>query len=246
MNFNYSNNNERENEYNLWRNTTEELINVYGIKIKYLITEKVNQDTIFGEHTHIKVDNDNVFEFYAKPEETSMWEGDGDLYSKFGMQNLDIMNIFVSRTDMEKIHPEIVAREGKATVNNLPFGNLVVFDSNKIMEVTEMKLQSDTFGNNNTFDSNATKNVFKLTLKSYIANRDDYSEADELNNNDMVEYNDFGNLDSIFNSEDENKDIQEKRSESPVLEDEVIYPNEARVKAIRQKKDEENPFGDFG
>ena len=246
MNFNYSTDGSHNNEYDLFGSTTEEFINLYGIKIKYLITEKINQDDIFGEHSHIKIDNENVHEFFAKPEETSSWEGDSNLYSKFGLQNLDTMNIFVSRRDMERIHPEIVQRDGKATIENLPHGNLVSFDSNKLMEVTEMKLQSDSFGNNNIFDSNLTKNVFKLTLKSYIANRDDYSKADDISNSDEVDYEDFGNLESIFNGEDENKETQTLRAEERIIEDETIFPNEVRQKPIRNKEKENNPFGDFG
>jgi len=246
INFNYSTDDSTNPEYELFRSTTEELINMYGIKIKYLITKKINPDHIFGEHSHIKIDNDSVHEFFAKPEETEQWGGDGDLYSKFGLQNLDTMNIFVSRTDMEKIHPEITLREGRVSIDNLPHGNLVVFDSNKIMEVTEMKLSSDTFGNNNIYDSNLSKNVYKLVLKSYIANRDDYTEAEDISNSDEVPYEDFGNLDAIFNSEEENKEEQKHRSESQILEDEVIYPNTVRNKAIRNKEDASNPFGDLG
>ena len=246
MNFNYSTDDTHNNEYDLFRSTTAEMINLYGIQIKYLITEKIQQDTIFGEHHSIKINNENVFEFFAKPEETENWGGESDIFSKFGLQNLDTMNIFVGRTDMEKIHPEIVNREGKVTIEKLPHGNLVVFDSNKIMEVTDMKLTSDLFGNNNIFDSNLTKNVYKLTLKSYIANRDDYTDASDINNSDEVEYDDFGNLESIFGGEEENYENIEHSSQDKLLEDEVIYPSEVRKKPIRNKIDEENPFGDLG
>ena len=244
MNFNYSTDSSHNNEYELFRSTTEELINLYGIRIKYIITEKINQDNIFGEHSHIRVDNENVHEFFAKPEETDQWGGEGDLFSKFGLQNLDTISVFVSREDMEKIHPEIVQREGKTTIENLPHGNLVVFDSNKIMEVTDMKLAGDFGGRNNVYDSNLIKNVYKLTLKTYIANRDDYSAAEDISNSDEVEYEDFGNLDSIFNGEEENREEQNHRAEEEILEDETIYPNEVRKKPVREK--EENPFGDFG
>jgi len=243
MNFNYSTDNSHQGEYDLFRSTTEEMINLYGIHVKYLITEKINQDDIFGEHSHIKIDNENVYEFFAKPEETDNWGGESDLYSKFGLQNLDTMNIFVGRTDMEKIHPEIVERNGKATLENLPHGNILVFDSNKIMEVTDMKLTSDTFGNNNVFDSNLTKNVYKLTLKTYVANRDDYSEAQDISNSDEVEYEDFGNLESIFNAEEENHETQIKRAEERIIEDETIFPNEVRQKPIKKRNN--SPFGDF-
>jgi len=244
INFNYSTDNSLDKEYELARNMVAEVINIYGIRIKYIITEKVNQDDIFGEFSHIKVDNTNVHEFFVKPEETDQWGGEGDLFSKFGLQNLDTISVFVSREDMEKIHPEIVQREGKTTIENLPHGNLVVFDSNKIMEVTDMKLAGDFGGRNNVYDSNLTKNVYKLTLKTYIANRDDYSAAEDISNSDEVEYEDFGNLDSIFNGEEENREEQNHRAEEEILEDETIYPNEVRKKPVREK--EENPFGDFG
>jgi hypothetical protein len=245
MNFNLGDST-HDSEYNLFRTTSEELINLYGVPIKYLITEKINQDTIFGEHSHIKIDNETIHQLYAMPSATDMWEGDSNLFSKFGLQNLDTISIFVSRTDMETIHPEITNREGKATVNNLPNGNLVTFDNNKIMEVTNFELSSTEHGNNNVFTSDRDKNVYKLTLKTYFYNHDDTSKADEISESAKFEYEDFGNLDAIFSDDEEQKEEVTTRAEAPILEDEVIYPAEERVKPVRRKVDENNPFGDFG
>ena len=233
-----------DGEYNLFRSATEEIISLYGVKLIYLITEKINPDYIFGEHHSIAVNSENSFELYGYPETTDTWDGDGTLFSKFGLQNLDTISFYVSRTDMEKIHPEIVSREGKATVDNLPHGNIISLPNNKLMEVTDMKLESNTFGNNNLYTSNRTKNVYKLTLKTYVANRDDYSKAQDISNSDEVDYEDFGNLESIFNAEEENRENQIKRAEERIPEDEIIRPNEVRQKPI--KKDNNSPFGDFG
>ena len=123
-----------EGEYDLLKSQTQEVINIYGIYTKYLIAEKVNQDKIFGEHSHIKVDNDEVYEMFMLPEETEAWGGGGDLFSKFGLQNLDTLGFFIGVEDMEKIHPNIVNREGKGFDGII--GNLVVLPNNKIMEVT--------------------------------------------------------------------------------------------------------------
>ena len=235
-----------DGEYELFRSTTEEVINMYGIKLVYMITKKVNQDEIFGEHSHIKIDNDKMFELYAKPEETETWGGEGDLFSKFGLQNLDAMSFYISRTDMENIHPEIVERDGSASVENMPHGNLIKLPNNKIMEVTDMKLQSDTFGNNNVFTSDRQKNVYKLTAKTYFFNHDDLSDASGISESEHFEYEDFGNLESIFSDEEEQRDNVTHRSEDKVLEDEVIYPSEVRKKPIRDKVAEENPFGSLG
>lgn len=233
-----------DGEYNLFRSTTEEMIALYGVKLIYLITEKIQQDTIFGEHNSIAVNSENSFELYGYPETTDTWDGDGTLFSKFGLQNLETISFYISRADMEKIHPEIVSREGKATIDNLPHGNIISLPNNKLMEVTDMKLESNTFGNNNLYTSNKTKNVYKLTLKSYIANRDDYTKAQDISNSDEVEYEDFGNLEAIFNGEDEDHETVTKRAEERIIEDETIMPNEVRKKPIRQKVD--SPFGDLG
>jgi len=230
MNFGISDDSALNNEYNLFRSTTEELINLYGIEITYILT----------------VDNEKIFKFFAKPEETETFGGEGDLYSKFGLQNLDTMSFYVSRTDMEKIHPEIVNRAGKATVDNLPFGNIIKLPNNKLLEVTDMKLQSDTFGNNNSFTTDRHKNVYKLVTKSYFYNHDDLEKSADITTSDKFDYTDFGNLDAIFSDENTQRDNVTTRSESTILADETIYPAEIRKKPVRIKTDETNPFGDFG
>jgi len=245
MNFNLYDNT-HDSEYELFRDTTAELINLYGVPIKYLITKKINQDKIFGEHSHIKVDNDAIHNLFAMPNASDMWEGDNSLFSKFGLQNLDTISLFIAREEMEKLHPELVNREGKASVDNLPNGNLVVFDNNKIMEVTNFELASSDFGNNNVFTSNRDKNVYKITLKTYFYNRDDLSKADDITEGDKFEYEDFGNLDAIFSDDAEQAEDVEHRSQEKILEDEIIYPSEVRQKPVRDKEAENNPFGDFG
>lgn len=246
MNFNFNDDPTHDNEYLLFRSTSEELINLYGVPIKYLITEKINQDRILGEHSHIKIDNEAVYTMFALPSATDMWEGDPALFSKFGLQNLDSISLFISRTKMEEIHPEIVNREGKATVDNLPNGNLVVFGSNKIMEVTNFELSTTEHGNNNVFTSDRDKNVYKLTLKTYIANHNDTRQADGISESDKFEYEDFGNLEAIFAGDEAEEENVTHRAQDKVLEDETIYPNTVRKKPIRNKTEEKNPFGDFG
>jgi hypothetical protein len=240
MNFNIGTG--HDNEYELFRSQTQEIISLYGIYIKYLIVNKINKDIIFGEHSHIKVDNEQVHEMYMLPEETETWSGGGDLFSKFGLQNLDTLNFFIGVEDMEKIHPNIVNREGKGW--DFIIGNLIVLPNNKIMEVTNFEPEVE--GNNNLFPYDLKKNVYKITCKSYIANRDDYSKADDISDSTEFDYEDFGNLESIFSDEEEKTEQITTSSEAPILADEVIYPNTVRQKPIRSKSDENNPFGDFG
>jgi len=241
MNFNLFDDT-HNSEYNLFRSTTEELINLYGVPIKYIITKKINQDNIFGEHSHIKVDNTSVFEMFALPSSTDMWEGDNSLFSKFGMNSLDSLSIFISRTDFEIIHPEIANLEGKATIDNVPNGNLVVFNSNKIMEVTDFKLATDDHNRNNIFTSDREKNVYKLTLKTYINNHDNTTEALDITTSEHFDYQDFGNLEDIFGvAEDAKEEIEERSQETEINN---VYPSTPREKPIRVK--ENSVFGEFG
>lgn len=230
-----------DGEYNLFKSQTQELINLYGVNVKYLIVEKVNKDFIFGEYSHIKVDGDSAFEMFMLPSETEAWNG-GDLFGKFGLQNLDTMNMFIGVDDMEKIHPNIVNKEGKGWDGII--GNLVVFPNNKIMEITAFKHEVE--GNNNLFTYDNRKNVYEITLKTYIANRDDYTKAQDITDSSTYDYEDFGNLEAIFNEEEETQEKVTTTAEAPIMEDEVVYPSTTRVKPIRKKTDETNPFGDFG
>jgi hypothetical protein len=192
------------------------------------------------------VDNEAIHNLFAMPNATDMWEGDSTLFSKFGLQNLDSISLFIAKEEMEKLHPELVNRDGKASVDNLPNGNLVVFDNNKIMEVTNFDLASADFGNNNVFTSNRDKNVYKLTLKSYFFNHDDIQKGKDISSTEKFDYEDFGNLSKIFESEEEEHTEVTDRTEEKVIEDEIIYPNPARKTPIRDKKAEENPFGYLG
>jgi len=240
MNFNI--NSDSANEYNLFKNLTSEVINLYGIPVKYIQTEKINQDTIFGEHSHIKIDNETVHELYMLPSETESF-GDGNLFSAFGMQNLDAVTMYVSVDNMEDIHPNIPQKVGKGW--DFIIGNLVIFPNNKVMEVTNF--QHEIQGNNNLFVYDHKKNVYGLSLKTYVANRDDHRTSGDITNSDTYEYNEneFANLEEIFNSEIDHKENIDKSATEPI-KDEVIYPNKSRNKPIRNKKDENNPFGDLG
>lgn len=229
-------------EYNLYKSFTAEIINLYGIPVKYLITEKINQDIIFGEHSHIKIDNSSVYELYMLPGENDQWGGDNALFSKFGMQSLDSLTMFVSAESMEIIHPKITNKIGKGW--DFIIGNLVVLPNNKIMEVSGF--EHEVVGNNNLFTYNDKKNVYSIALKSYIANRDDYNLAKDITSSNDFEYEDFGNLESIFKGEESHKENITHRSQEKVIEDETIYPTSVRQKPIRDKTKEGSVFGDFG
>jgi len=238
MNFNY--NQLPQKEYKLFKSQTKEIINLYGIETKYVITEKVNKDFIFGEYSHLKIDNSNVFTLYMLPEETENWASDGSIYSNFGMTNLDTQIMFIAVDDMEIIHPNIPNRIGKGW--DFILGNLVIFPNNKIMEVTHF--EHEVKGFNNLFPYDLKKNVYSISLKTYIANRDDYSTANNITTSTEFDYQDFGNLAEVFGVDSDTKDEEDSRSTQIPLIDDVIYTVPLRDSTIRE--DEDNVFGDLG
>jgi len=238
MNFNY--NQDTSKEYELFKNQTKELIHLYGLNVKYLITEKVNKDIIFGEYSHIKIDNTNIFPMYMLPEETDGWGDGGSIYSNFEFSNLDTQTMYIAVDDMETIHPNIPNRIGKGW--DFIIGNLVVFPNNKIMEVTDF--EHEVKGLNNLFPYDTRKNVYSIKIKQYIANRDDYSTADGITESDEVIYTDFGNLAEILGVNDSTKIEQDDMGEEIPNINDVIFTNPTRTKAIREYED--NVFGDLG
>jgi hypothetical protein len=215
MNFNSS----QKPEYDLFRSTTNEFINLYGLECKYIKTDKINKDFTFGEYSHLAIDSQNIFSISLKLSNDESWDG-GNVFSKFGLSNLDTSDAFVSAITMETIHPNITNLIGSGWDEII--GNLVVFPSGKIMEITNFN--HEVQGSNNLFPFSDKKNIYKLTLKQYIANRDDIPQEVE------VEIPSFTNLEDIFGvggSDDIRRTQQETSQEN-------------------KKVDVANVFGDLG
>lgn len=67
MNFNYS----KHPEYQLHTSLIEEAIKLYGILVKFLVTEKINKDdSVFGDYSHLKSDNSKIYDIYMLPDNT--------------------------------------------------------------------------------------------------------------------------------------------------------------------------------
>jgi hypothetical protein len=81
-------------EQNLIEDLMIETIQFYGQDIKYLPREIVNENTIFNEVTESKFDDHITVEIYQ--ESTEAYEGDGELFSKFGLELRNSMKVLMS------------------------------------------------------------------------------------------------------------------------------------------------------
>lgn len=84
-----------QSERDLYEDLVIEQIKIYGQDLKYMPRTLVNRDELFGEDVSSKFDDAYTVEMYIANVEG--FEGDGDLYSKFGIRVTDQATFIVSR-----------------------------------------------------------------------------------------------------------------------------------------------------
>jgi len=185
MNFNF----DSTPEYDLNTSLIDEVIGLYGINVKFLITQKINVDSlVFGDYSHLKTDNNSIYDIFMLPESTDDWNHTNDSYSQFGLLNYENINLYVSKKNIVDYVPSLAANQGTLT------GNLVVLPNQKIMEITSSVWEVP--GVNNVFTSNAQRSVIKLSCKPYDNKLTSEVQASDVSVTPGVPYN---TLDVYFN-----------------------------------------------
>jgi hypothetical protein len=116
------------NEHRLMEDVVVESIKIMGHDVQYLPRESWDgDDTIFGEQRNSKFNRAYTLEMYLANVEG--YEGDGDFFSKFGLEIRDTSNFIVSRRAFERYVPSTIARRPRE-------GDLIFVPvMNKIFEV---------------------------------------------------------------------------------------------------------------
>lgn len=97
------------NEHMLLEDLIVESIQIMGHDIKYLPREVYDQsDDVLGESVNSKFTRAYGMEMYLANVEG--YEGDGDFFSKFGLEIRDTSNFVVSRRSFERYVPSSIAR----------------------------------------------------------------------------------------------------------------------------------------
>ena len=237
MNFNYND----KPEYNLASNMTDEVIKLYGVPVKFLVTEKVNKDDLFGDFSHLKTDSKNIFEIYGLPETSDMWDNMGGNFTEYGLMNIETTNLFVHINSLEFIDFDA---KGFDSI----LGNLIITPSNRILEITDF--QFEVPGLNNLFMYKNDKNVFKLSLRTY-----QHKIINEVKGEDLVpvffpgddEYSDYNTLDSYFDELigiKENQDKVKTDAVSTVIVKDGSTTDKKVLKPV-VSEEEKSVFGSF-
>jgi len=91
----------QNSERNVVEDLTIESIKIHGLDMVYIPRTLVNEDTIFGEDTLSKFTAGNYIEMYL--ESVDGFGGDGDFYSKFGLEIRDTVSLVVSKKRFEQV-----------------------------------------------------------------------------------------------------------------------------------------------
>lgn len=184
MNLNFG----QKPEYELHSSMINEVINMYGIEVKLVLQERVNNDqVVFGDRSHLFTDGEHAHTMYMLPENPEEFDEMDYGFSSFGLEGLNTVNLFVHKNSIEDLPGVEPINQGsrdytqkmKSTIQDMDYhliGHLVVLPSGKIMEITDQ--QYEVPGINNIYQSKNQKSVYKISTVSYRPKLHD--ELDEM------------------------------------------------------------------
>lgn len=113
-------------EQNLYEDITIEALEIYGQSVYYLPRTIVNEDTIFGDDIPSSFGSGHKVSMYV--ENIDGFEGEGDLFTRFGVEIRDEATFIVSKRKFEKL----VSRVHSSTTLTRPLeGDLIYLPMSK-------------------------------------------------------------------------------------------------------------------
>jgi len=152
-----------QTEQNLVEDLIVESLRIYGHNVYYLPRKIVNENTILGDAADSKFEDAYEVEMYLEGVEG--FEGEGDLYSKFGVEVRDTATFILSRRSWERF----VSLDANLATGLRPNeGDLIYFPLSK--SVFEIKFVE----HENPFYQLGKLYVFKMTCDLYEFSGEDF------------------------------------------------------------------------
>ena len=237
-------------EYKLHNDLIDDMIKMYGVSCKLIITLKQNIDfTVFGDWSNIKTNGTNIFDVMVYPAEAGDIERPEYQFSEFGLNYIYGNEVYVSSKSLATLGLNLEAL----------YSALIVFPSNQVMEITDVDFKVP--GVNNLWAYTDLKSVIKLTLNSYQFKLHDDIQDKDLVNTLEVEADSPEKIEENIEISDENFKVLDNYFES-ILNTKTDQDIESEVrdvtvdvdKDIKEDKDdgvlkpivdnrEQDPFG---
>jgi hypothetical protein len=229
-------------EVSLNKSMITELINIYGVRSKFLNSKRIAEDFTFKDFAGFEVDdgfNEEFIDITLLPEERASFEGSTE-YNSFGFYNQQYVTFYISSDDVEKITEKNNQELQHLNTREIMTNSLIVMPSSVILEVTEFSKYTE--GISNLWGYADYTQAYKMTCKVYTA-----SQVDDTNFDTEIDLSEGpdgsrdkgkihekvqdvnSNIDDFFESL-----VLEKEQQNEESRDIVQHPNTA------------NPFGTLG
>lgn len=164
------------NEHRLMEDVIVESIEIMGHQVYYILRDSYdNGDMIFGEYKNTKFDKAYSIESYIANVEG--FEGDGDFFSKFGLEIRDTSNFVISRRSFQKGLP--------SSLRNRPQeGDLIYVPlMNRLFEIKfiEKKLMFYSLGNREPYIYELRCEMFRFSEEEIDTGIDEIDQIEEDN-----------------------------------------------------------------
>ena len=124
-----------KSEQNLYEDIIIESLKIYGQDVYYLPRTIVNENTILGEDVASSFHNSYKIEMYLENQDG--FDGEGDLFTKFGVEIRDEATFIVARKSWKR---SVSSANNKITVLRPKEGDLIYLDlSNKLWEIMHVE-----------------------------------------------------------------------------------------------------------
>jgi hypothetical protein len=190
----------RRSEQNLYEDIIIESLKIYGQDIYYLPRDIVNEDKLFGDDVPSRFNSAYKIEMYI--DNVDGFDGEGDLFSKFGVEIRDAATFVVSR----RRWTQTIARyDNEITVMRPAEGDLLYIPfSKKLFQIMHVehempfyqlqnlptyKLRCELFEyNDEDFDTGivGVDKIEESFAYEYVLNLSDTDSADDFVRGDMV------------------------------------------------------------
>tara|TARA_Y100000356_G_scaffold77053_1_gene63677 strand:- start:6271 stop:7014 length:744 start_codon:yes stop_codon:yes gene_type:complete len=219
-----------------------ESLKVYGHDVYYLPRTRVNTDTIFDEDELSQFNNAYPLEMYL--ENVSGFEGQGDIFGRFGLEVRDQANFVVSKRRWEDM---VFQEDANFTQEARPSeGDLLYFPLTKsLFEIKYVDFQNPFFQLNKIYVYRLVCELFEYSSEDLNTGITDIDAIETKYSQDLLEYQFQMETGELLLLEDGGSLIKEDFSTTIEPIDNTDFSNLLTVEGILDFS-ERNPFGEIG
>lgn len=210
-----------QSEQHLYEDLIIESLKIFGQDAYYLPRTIINRDDIFGEDSSSKFDDAYMIEAYI--ENSEGFEGEGDLYSKFGLEIRDEANFIISRRQWQKFigthySNDSYPKPDEGDLIYLPLSNSFfeikfVEEEQPFYQLSNLpvyKLSCALFEYNDesidtgvaVIDTTQAKNAYQVTLKVNVTGGNHFSIGETITQTVATGITVFGEVQTVTKTSD--------------------------------------------